>query len=542
MTVQRKLYASTGGLALAGVLVAALAIFFVRQIGAKLETSNTKTAVKLDLVNAARARYWEAMASLRGVFMFSALKDPSALDASQRQAEAAIGRLREQIEAIRPLLVTEEGRRELANVEAATAELATLASEYVRLCRSGQLEQFASDVAPKVRSVMARADTALEALKNQQRQFLAEATADSRAMVKQSLVASLLMLCLVLGIAATAVVVVRRLNRELAQAVAELSEGAGQVSSAASQVSAASQSLAQGSSEQASALEQTSAAAEEIHSLSRKNSDNSRVAADVVTQSQEKFGQVNHTLADALGAMSEISAQSDKISKIIKTIDEIAFQTNILALNAAVEAARAGEAGMGFAVVADEVRNLAQRCAQAAKDTADLIEESVSKSQDGKLKVDLVATLIRDVIAEAAKVKTLVDEVRLGAEEQAKGIEQISKAIAQMQQVTQQTAASAEEGASASEELHAQAQALDAIAEKLSAMVGQTGASSHRPAPKGVNGTRRNSLRSSHAGLVSLQRAVGHTSQASRQAEGWPAHSDAERVSLALDDNSYRDF
>jgi methyl-accepting chemotaxis protein/methyl-accepting chemotaxis protein-1 (serine sensor receptor) len=160
-------------------------------------------------------------------------------------------------------------------------------------------------------------------------------------------------------------------------------------------------------------------------------------------------------------------------------IDEIAFQTNILALNAAVEAARAGQAGMGFAVVADEVRNLAQRSAQAARDTAALIEESIAKSNGGKVKVDQVAAVIRAITQDSVKVKTLVDEVSLGSQEQTRGIEQVAKAIVQMQQVTQNTAASAQEGASAAGELTAESKTLQEIVDRLAAMVGGSGS---RPA------------------------------------------------------------
>ncbi|MCC6345534.1 MAG: MCP four helix bundle domain-containing protein [Bryobacterales bacterium] len=266
--------------------------------------------------------------------------------------------------------------------------------------------------------------------------------------------------------------ITRSVGRALRQIVAELLEGAEQVAGAAGEVSASSQSLAQGSSEQAASLEETSASSEEINSMARKNSENSRMAAELTAHSQQEFVRVNQSLDESVVAMGEINTQSDKISKIIKTIDEIAFQTNILALNAAVEAARAGEAGMGFAVVADEVRNLAQRCAQAAKDTSALIEESIAKSNDGKVKVDQVATAIRAITGEAAKVKTLVDEVNLGSEEQARGIDQIGKAITQMEQVTQKTAANAEESASAAEELNAQSETLKSIVERLTAMVG----------------------------------------------------------------------
>jgi methyl-accepting chemotaxis protein len=172
-------------------------------------------------------------------------------------------------------------------------------------------------------------------------------------------------------------------------------------------------------------------------------------------------------------SMQRINTSSEKISRIIRVIDEIAFQTNILALNAAVEAARAGEAGMGFAVVADEVRNLAQRAAQAAKDTSSLIEESISTAADGKNKLGGVAESIAVITDGAEKVKTLCAEVRTGSEEQARGIEQIAKAISQMQSVTQQNAASAEQNAAAGQELNAQSDTLRGIVRRLTGMVGQ---------------------------------------------------------------------
>ena len=266
--------------------------------------------------------------------------------------------------------------------------------------------------------------------------------------------------------------IVRGINKVLTQAVIELGEGAEQVSSASGQVSGSSQSLAQGASEQAASLEETSASSEEMSSMTRKNAENSQQAAVLMNAVSQRVTEANRTLADMTTSMQEIGASSGKISKIIKVIDEIAFQTNILALNAAVEAARAGEAGMGFAVVAEEVRSLAQRSAQAAKDTAALIEDSILKSGEGSRKLGEVAGSIHAITEGAGKVKTLVDEVEASSKEQAQGIEQISKAVAQMDTVTQRTAANAEESASASEELNAQSQALMAVVEQLQALVG----------------------------------------------------------------------
>jgi methyl-accepting chemotaxis protein/methyl-accepting chemotaxis protein-1 (serine sensor receptor) len=205
--------------------------------------------------------------------------------------------------------------------------------------------------------------------------------------------------------------------------------------------------------------------------MAQRNTENSHSTADLVTRSQDGFARTNQSLTEMVDAMDGINASSQKISKIIKVIDEIAFQTNILALNAAVEAARAGEAGMGFAVVADEVRNLAQRCAQAAKDTADLIEESIQRANGGKIKVDEVAVAIRAITEESSKVKVLVDEINLGSIEQSRGIEQITRSITQMENVTHSNAANAEESAAAAEELNAQAESMREIVRSLKNMV-----------------------------------------------------------------------
>jgi methyl-accepting chemotaxis protein/methyl-accepting chemotaxis protein-1 (serine sensor receptor) len=266
--------------------------------------------------------------------------------------------------------------------------------------------------------------------------------------------------------------VVQKASVALKTIAASMADNAEQVANAASQVSSSSQSLAQGASEQAASLEETSASTEEIASITRKNADHAHEVAGLMHTSEVGATEVNATLDQMVASMKEIDASSNKIARIIKVIDEIAFQTNILALNAAVEAARAGEAGLGFAVVADEVRNLAQRCAQAAKDTAVLIEESISTSHDGNARLDRMAGSIRGLLQNSSKVKTLVDEVNQGSQEQARGMEQISRAVVQMEQVTQKTAASAEESASAGTELTGHAESLREAIHELRVMVG----------------------------------------------------------------------
>jgi methyl-accepting chemotaxis protein len=254
--------------------------------------------------------------------------------------------------------------------------------------------------------------------------------------------------------------------------ISEIEEASRQTSGAASQISDASHSLAEGASEQAAALEQTSASLEEMSSMTKRNAENARKANALAEEARGAADKGAGDMKAMSAAMEAIKVSSDDIAKIIKTIDEIAFQTNILALNAAVEAARAGEAGMGFAVVADEVRNLAARSAQAAKETAAKIEGAISKTGQGVEISSKVLQALNDIVSKVRQVDELVAEVATASHEQTQGITQISTAVSQMDKVTQSNAANAEESASAAEELNAQAEYLEQSVVKMLAFVG----------------------------------------------------------------------
>jgi methyl-accepting chemotaxis protein/methyl-accepting chemotaxis protein-1 (serine sensor receptor) len=274
----------------------------------------------------------------------------------------------------------------------------------------------------------------------------------------------------ILGCTSTAVFglgVFRSYMRQLRLAAADMLHGSRQVSAASDQVASASHSLAQCTCEQAATLQETSSSSAQITAIARHNAEHTRSVADLIAATKNMVGDANRDLEEMVQSMQAISSSSEKISKIIRVIDEIAFQTNILALNAAVEAARAGEAGMGFAVVADEVRQLAHRSAQAAQDTTGLIEESLRRTNEGSRRLDQVSKSIHEVTAAAARVKALMDEIQTGSEEQSRGMDRIAAAIVQMDKATHRSASSAQESAAAGEALAAQTRGLYSMGERL---------------------------------------------------------------------------
>ncbi len=314
---------------------------------------------------------------------------------------------------------------------------------------------------------------------------------------------------------------IRAIVKILAGVADSLHAGALQTTAAAGQVSSASQSLAEGSTEQAASLEETSASLEEISSMTKRNAENAQRAKDLAGAARHAADTGVTDMNAMKTAMGEIKTSSDDIAKIIKTIDEIAFQTNILALNAAVEAARAGEAGAGFAVVADEVRNLAQRAAQAAKETAGKIEGAIGKTAQGVQISHKVGTSLEEIASRSRQVDELVVEIATASVEQNQGIGQVTQAVAQMDQVTQRNAANAEESASAAVELNVQAQAMQENVGRLLALSGRhehsatppaacrgsAGATRTRPTPPRPNPSAAKAGRNAPAHFVDLTAA-----------------------------------
>jgi methyl-accepting chemotaxis protein/methyl-accepting chemotaxis protein-1 (serine sensor receptor) len=472
MSLTKKLLASFAAMLGLVILLGAGGLLVMRDLSGDLEHTANVTARQQYLAGQVSADAAELTSLERGSVLGAMLADAAHVQAYQQAFDQHAANLRKCLAELRKTANDREAASRLQSLEQQASAVAQAHDALHKAISAQQMDAamviFAEKVQPSAEEIGRQAVS----LVGQQNNDLAAVSAASSAKSARNATVTIGLLLISLVVGAFVLWMVRRASSSLKELAERMSDSAEKVNGAAALVSASSQSLAAGASEQAASLEETSASTEEIASITRKNADHALQVAGLMQQTADGAVGVNESLDRMVVQMNEIGNSSNKIARIIKVIDEIAFQTNILALNAAVEAARAGEAGLGFAVVADEVRNLAQRCAQAARDTAGLIEDSITTSRDGNARLDQMAGNVRAMTENASKVKGLVDEVNMGSQEQARGMEQIARAVTQMEQVTQRNAASAEESASAGTDLNSHANELRGLVHEMRDMVG----------------------------------------------------------------------
>jgi methyl-accepting chemotaxis protein len=503
LTVGKKLFLCIGSLLLLLLVTGALAIWTAASIKGNLDEATQRTTKKIELAHEIQETVIRLGSEQRRRLLAAYGKDQEVV----RLATAKIDELTKSIESplkeIQPLLIAAEGRKLVADMRDLTGRWVGSSNRIGKLLEQGDVEQAWNIARNEGNPLIDRIDEAGNQLLKLQQTFLVNASASAESSYTRARWLLVAALGLAVAIGVLVGIVVRSITHVLSETANTLREGAEEVVSASTQVAGTAQVLSQGASEQAAALEETSAAMEEMAAMTRANVEGAQRTASLMGSMDEQLTDATRRLDEMVQSMSDIRESSTRVAKIIKAIDEIAFQTNILALNAAVEAARAGDAGMGFAVVADEVRNLAQRAAEAARSTATLIEESSHNADLGSARVEQVSIAIRQFASSVGEVKTLSEQVSTASEQQTKGILQVSQAVTEMEKVTQSTAANAEESAAASEELNAQAEASLAVVARLDEMVRGRAAAERAfnsvAAAKGARGANVVALRRPHA-------------------------------------------
>ncbi|MEY2881289.1 MAG: hypothetical protein RLZZ15_3669, partial [Verrucomicrobiota bacterium] len=469
-TIGRRVSVGFGAVLVLVGVSSVLALLALREIGAAARFLKEDPIPGVEAIAELKARAVDTHMLVLRDLLAKDMAERDALEAKVTENKAAVDKL---IATYDATITTDEDRVLFAQFKAERTDYLAVRGEVMKLAHDGDLDGAHRKNTQRLRPEFERIHATLGRLvalnvRNLEIGADRAVTAADRA---NWINAAAFTVVFALGVTC-ALVIVASLRRALGPIAASLSAGAEEVASAAGQVTTSAQSLAEGASESAASLEETSASLEEITSMTKRNAESAAQAKELSAQTRAAADAGAADMAQMKGAMDAIKLSAGEIAKIVKTIDEIAFQTNILALNAAVEAARAGEAGMGFAVVAEEVRSLAQRSAQAAKETAAKIEDSVARSEHGVQISTQVAASLQRIVERAATVDALVAEIAVASHEQSQGIGQVNTAVTQMDKVTQANAGSAEESAAAAEELSAQSAELRRLVGGLGVLVG----------------------------------------------------------------------
>ncbi len=465
-------------------------------------------------------------------------KDESAGKDVLKELDNHIGIFRTAIEKSEKLDLDDSTKAALASVEQPLNEYTKLASELAKKAIQDPAagESGMADFGKRFQDLERSMSTASGLIESRAEAIKASAEASKKLFLNFLFVGigvSILLLNVVGWIVA------KSIPRSFMLLIDRLAIGAAQIESASGHIASSSESLASSTTEQAASLEETSASLEEIASMTKNNAENSREAKDLTGAMREVADTGASDMDKMAHAMAAIKESSNNIAKIIKTIDEIAFQTNILALNAAVEAARAGEAGMGFAVVAEEVRNLALRSASAARETAEKIEDSIQKSSAGVQINAKVSLSLADIVSKARQADELVAQISIASNEQSQGIDQINSSVSQMDAMTQNNAAGAEESANVSADLRTQSTQLTQLVQELQTLVGGKSSGAKR------SSKIKSPLKPKKTQLASSRRVTESKTQSSKPANRALTNKDskstAHRDAIPLEDE-FQDF
>jgi methyl-accepting chemotaxis protein len=483
-SIGKKLLLAGGAMLLLSFALGLAALVCIANIGNHLHGIVRDTVRQQALVHEMERNISFTMGGTKGILMRGLQHDAAGMGRNEDDFHAYSGSLRGDIEALERMALAPETKENIERLKQALAACEQANDTILTAAQAGDMTAAFATYNTTMKPIETAQKVAIVAILDVQDKALTTQANEAEASVTSSHWITGVLLGLALALGAVFTWVVRQVVRLVRTSVGKLGDTAEQIAAAANQISSASRMLAQGASEQAASVVQTSSSVSEITTLAQRTQNNAEAAAKMATSSSSDFDRTNHLLEEMVEAMNGINDSSNKISKIIKIIDEIAFQTNILSLNAAVEAARAGSAGRGFAVVAEEVRSLAQRCAEAAKNTAVLIADSVERSTGGQRKVDQLADSIRSITGQSAKIAGLVDQITSHSAVESDRIKQIDRAMLEIEHVTQSSAAGAEQAAAAADELHAQSRSLTGVVRQMRTMV-DGGSSGVRAARRG---------------------------------------------------------